>query len=583
MKKLKRILPLLTSVTLLSGPVLLVVACDNERDMNNLPSGKSSDEYKNRVLFNFLGVNFNETVAEQFKNTYSEAIDFILKDVEGIIAQQKFYEFFHNKLHYSADTLKPDGTVDKIGEANAAFTKLKDDLGLSLLMQKYLSGINTANSLDKISAADNNELLFQNQSWHQDGTSKFNYQDVDFYGKETDPITGKVNDPDQIFTPDNLYKDHSTDPGGDAAFDAQLANIAKHPDDNYSSDIGKLLSNDAKKWNSSAGINKTQKGLADSNIPEYSKYLKRFQWWLRFRYQQYYQYEILPALNQTLFTMSYILDNIVDIKDNAGNPTISTQTNNAYISQLQDTNFQTGGGKKSNYNTTWNFTTNLQNAQAIDKEWNKNPSVPPAWASIVKDNGSGVQTLNPDFFRQLTSGSASTISEIDPNFGINGFVSAATNVQQSASWITKDGLHYTTNNNIATFTYSAPIYFLNLLQNLNFNFLKNDSTSQAIIPENSNLIHAWINSGNSSIGTRFSNYINGNTPGSANKSTITQETKWNIFWQMLYSISASDSANKNSPAADNFKIAAQNLFLTYIPKNNIYEEGFWSKVKEFYP
>ncbi|KNE86618.1 hypothetical protein PSTG_20019 [Puccinia striiformis f. sp. tritici PST-78] len=107
-----------------------------------------------------------------------------------------------------------------MGEANKAFIKLKDDLGLSLLTQKYLSGINTANSLDKVSAADNNELLFQNQN------------------------TGKVNDPDQIFTPDSLYKDYGDK---DAAFDEQLAAIAKHPDDNYSNEIGKLLPNDAKK------------------------------------------------------------------------------------------------------------------------------------------------------------------------------------------------------------------------------------------------------------------------------------------------------------------------------------------------
>ncbi|WP_342261432.1 hypothetical protein [Spiroplasma endosymbiont of Notiophilus biguttatus] len=572
MKKIKKILPLLTSITLLSGPVLLLVACDNERDMTNLPSGKIPDDYKNRVLFNFLGVNFNETISAQFKNTYSQGLDFILKDVEGTIAQQKFYGFFHNKLHYSENTKNADGTT-AMGEANKAFIKLKDDLGLSLLTQKYLSGINTANSLDKVSAADNNELLFQNQSWHQDGTSKFNYQNLDFY-KEKNDATGKVNDPDQIFTPDSLYKDYGDK--GDVAFDEQLAAIAKHPDDNYSDEIGKLLPNDAKKWNSSAGINKTQKGLSNEGIPTYSKYLKRFQWWLRFRYQQYYQYEILPALNQTLFTMSYILDNIVDIKDNAaGKLIISTQTNNLYISQLQDTT----SWQKSNYNATWNFTTDLANAQSIDKKWNNSPSEPPKWESIVKDDDSGKgKTLNSDFFIQLTSGNASTISEIDPNFGANGFLSTAANWVLVAGWVPNGGLHYTTNNNIATFTYSAPIYFLNLLQNLDFSFLKNNK-NEGWVPEISNLIHSWSNSGNASLKTDFSKYIRGD----GNESTITQETKWNIFWQMLYSISASDSATKDSPATENFKIAAQNLFPTYIPKNNIYEEGFWSKVKEFYP
>ena len=575
MKKKKNILSLLTSITILSGPVLLLVACDNERDMSNLPNGKLPDDYKNRVLFNFLGVNFNETISAQFKNTYSQGLDFILKDVEGTIAQQKFYEFFKNKLHYSADIKNADGTIT-MGEANKAFTKIKDDLGLSLLTKKYLSGINTANSLDKVSASDNNELLFQNQSWHQDGTSKFNYQNVDFY-KEIDADTGKVNDPDQIFTPDSLYKDY-----GDKndAFDAQLAAIAKHPDENYSDEIGKLLPNDAKKWNSSAGINKTQKGLSGTDISSYSKYLKRFQWWLRFRYQQYYQYEILPVLNQTLFTMSYILDNIIDIKDDAtGKPIISTQTNNLYISQLQDTT----GWHKSNYNVTWNFTTDLANAQEIDKKWNNNPSEPPKWDSIVKkDNASGKETLNSDFFTQLTSGNASTISEIDPNFGVNGFLSTAANAQETASWVTNGGLHYTTNNNIATFTYSLPIYFLNLLQNLDFSFLKNEN--QGWIPEISNLIHSWNNSPNKSIDTSFSIYIRGGKNKDVKEqSDISQGTKWNIFWQMLYSISTSDSASKDSFATENFKIAAQNLFPIYIPKNNIYEEGFWSKVKEFYP
>lgn len=568
MKKIKKMLPLLTSITLLSGPVLLLTACDNERDMSNLPNGKIPDSYKNRVLFDFLGVNFNKNVATQFKNTYAEGLDFILNYVEGLIAQQKFYEFFHNKLHYSADT------KDEIGEANAAFIKLKDDLGLSLLTQKYLSGINSANSLDKISAADNNELLFQNQSWHQDGTSRFNYQNVEFY-KSKDQVTGKVNDPDQLFTPDNLYKDHSNDPGGDDAFEAQLAAIAKHPDENYSTEISYLLPNNSKKWNSSAGINNTQKSLVGSgNIANYGKYLKRFQWWLRFRYQQYYQYEILPELNKTLFTMSYILDNIIDIKDNADSiPEIATSTNNLYISQLQDTTLW----QKSNYNTTWNFTTDLANAQSIDKRWN-NDNQPPVWASVVKKVENQLQ-LNFDFFTQFTSGNAATISEIDPNFGINGFLNTASNTQLSAGWVTNGGLHYTTDNNIATFTYSIPIYFLDLLQNLDFSVILNDKNPKGWVPEISNLIYNWNSSNNPSHITDFSRYIKGDNSSSSN---ITQQTKWNIFWQMLYSISASDSTNNNSSATENFKLAAQNLFPTYIPKNNIYEAGFWGKVKEYY-
>lgn len=93
--------------------------------------------------------------------------------------------------------------------------------------------------------------------------------------------------------------------------------------------------------------------------------------------------------------MSYILDNIVDIKDNeAGKPIISTQTNNLYISQLQDTT----GWQKSNYNVNWNFTTDLANAQSIDQKWNSSPSESPKWESIVKNDDSGKEkTLNSDF------------------------------------------------------------------------------------------------------------------------------------------------------------------------------------------
>ena len=271
--------------------------------------------------------------------------------------------------------------------------------------------------------------------------------------------------------------------------------------------------------------------------------------------------------------MSYILDNILDIKDEQGKPIISTQISNFYIGQLQDTN----NWSKSNYNLSWNFTTNLKNAQEIDKKWN---STPPEWSQIIDNNNPNKKALNAKFFTQLTTGNPPTISEIDPIFGINGFLSTDTNTQETGNWITIDGLHYKTNNNIATFTYSTPIYFLNLLQNLDFSFLMNNDESKKKdwTPINSNLIQKWRNSGNHSIGTSFSDFIKGGTD-----STIGQAKKWDIFWQMLYSISASNAASKDSPAAGNFKLAAQNLFPTYIPKDNIYEEGFWNKVKEFYP
>lgn len=574
MKNKKKIIPLIVSLTLLAGPILLVTACDNERDMNNLPNGKIPDDYKNRILFDFLGVNFTKTVGEQFKDAYASGLDLILNDVEGIIAQQKFYDFFHNTLSptfYTADTLDSDGKVKTEGTANQAFEKIKDDLGLSLLTQAYLQGIKSGTSLDETTSFTNNLALFQTDSWHRGGTGSLDYSQDEFYNKDNSSTKLK-NNPNDVFTSSNLYKNYGTEAENEA-FVKQLADIAKHPDDNTTNVLLKIQKN-TKNYIGDAGVNPDTlpKSLEADDIKSYQRNLKRFQWSLRFRYEQYYKYMILPKLNEKLFTMSYILSNLFvpNKKSPDKKPIIETTTNNAYIGQLQNIN----DFKSSNYRLIWNFQTNKADAFEIEEKWNNNP-----WNSIVKDNN-----LNAEFFNKLSNGTSDSINQIDNIFGANGYTTAATgkavdNVTnaQTADWVTFNDLtHYElTNDTIANFTYTAPIYFLNVIQNLDFSCILNDKNKKSWIPETTGLIQDWNNSGNPSKDTDFSKYILGAKP-----STITQDQKFGIFWQMLYFLS-DDVTNKDN-AANNFKLAAQNLFPTFIPKDNIYEKGFWDKVKQYY-
>lgn len=571
--KIKKILSLIASLTFLSGPVLLLSACDSEVDNDNLPSGKLPNELNNRVLFDFLGIDYTWNVGDQFKQTYSDAgLDLIINDVQGTIARQKFYEFFHDTLNYSADTVNLDGSIT-MGQANLAFEKIKDDLGLSLLTRAYFNGF-TDVPLDKVSTENNNDLLFQTKTWHQSGTSIFNYNNINFYN-QTNPKTGIPNNPDEIFSNRNLYHDYGII--GNKKFDQQIATIAKHADQNYSDEISKLLPSNARTWKSDADINKI-KPNAGTDIDSYQRNLKRFQWLLRFRYQQYYQYQILPALNKTLFTMSWILNNLFTISNENGVPIIDTLSNNTYIGQLQDIN----EFKTSNYRTTWDFSTSSDNAFFIDKNWNNviDETLVPKWKSIIKDG-----RLNINFFNQLHSvvKTSANFYNIDPNFGINGFNntinSAATeqvNAAEKADWLTfAGGLHYyKSDSNHGNFTYTAPMYFLNIIQKLDFSYLMMDNNPQGWIPVDDHLIKDWNNSKNKSINTELSNYL---------KDSKNQEQKWNIFWQMLYSIADSSATGVNSDKIKaNFDNAAKNMFPFYIPKNNIYEKRFWEKVKSWY-
>ncbi|WP_342276885.1 hypothetical protein [Spiroplasma endosymbiont of Nebria brevicollis] len=576
MKNKKKIIPLIASVTLLAGPVLLVTACDNERDMNSLPNGKIPDNYKNRILFNFLGVNFTKTVGEQFKDAYASGIDLILNDVEGIIAQQKFYDFFHNTLSptvYTEDELGADGKVIKEGTANQAFDKIKDELGLSLLTQAYLQGIKSGTSLDETTNFTNNLALFQTDSWHRGGTGSLDYSQDEFYKKDNTE-TGLKNDPNEVFANANLYKDYGTDKN--EAFMKQLADIVKHPDDNTTNVLLPLQQN-TQNYIGDAGVNPdTLPKALDTTVADYQTNLKRFQWSLRFRYEQYYKYMILPKLNEKLFTMSYLLNNlfIPNQKDDSKNPIIETTTNNTYIDQLQNINDY----KTSNYRLIWNFQTNKANAITIENDWNKPINT---WKSIATTNGA---ELNRDFFNRLKSGTSDSINQIDNIFGANGYTTTAAGQAAKpvadaakAGWVTiKDGTHYElTNDTIANFTYTAPIYFLNVLQKLDFSCILNDKNKKKWIPKTSGLIQDWNNHKNPSKDTDFSKYIYGGTG-----SNITQDQKFGIFWQMLYFLADGD-ANKDN-ATNNFKLSAQNLFPTYIPKGNIYEKGFWDKVKQYY-
>ncbi|WP_308149896.1 hypothetical protein [Spiroplasma sp. AdecLV25b] len=578
MKNKKKIIPLIASVTLLAGPVLLVTACDNERDMSNLPNGKIPDDYKNRILFDFLGVNFTKTVGEQFKDAYASGLDLILNDVEGIIAQQKFYDFFHNTLSptvYTEDTLDSDGNVIQEGTANQAFDNIKDDLGLSLLTQAYLQGIKSCTSLDETTNFTNNLVLFQTDSWHRGGTGSLDYsKDKDgFYAKDN-ADTGLKNDPNDVFANTNLYKDFGTVTKNEA-FMKQLADIAKHPDDNTTNVLLPLQQN-TQNYIGDAGVNPdTLPKALDTSVTDYQRNLKRFQWSLRFRYEQYYKYMILPKLNEKLFTMSYLLSNLFIPNQKGPNkePIIETTTNNAYIGQLQNINDY----KSSNYRSIWNFQTNKTNAIDIETNWNTSN-----WQNITNNGG---RELNSSFFNKLKNGTSDSINQIDNLFGANGYTATAAGQAAkpvadatTAGWVTiKDGTHYElTNDTIANFTYTTPIYFLNVLQNLDFSCILNDKNKKTWIPKTTGLIQDWNNSSNPSKDTDFSKYIR----GAAASSDITQDQKFGIFWQMLYFLADSD-ANKDN-AANNFKLAAQSLFPTYIPKDNIYEKGFWDKIKQYY-
>jgi len=576
MKKPKRILQLLASMTILSGPVLLLTACDNERDMSNLPTGGIPDHDKKKVILTFSGVNYTKTISDQFKNTYNSGLDLIINDVEGIMAKQKFYEFFNGKLGYSADKVDDNGNVT-IGDANKAFEKIKDDLGLNILAQAYFDGLNKKQTLDDTDTVD---LPFQNSAWHTSGSWKYDYAHTDFYKDNN-------YNPDTIFNKDTLYNLTDKD------IDSKIATIAKHADDFYSKDIETLLQNH-ETWSNDTETNMLPPILAATgpgktytkdDITDYQQKLKRFEWWLRFRYQQYYQYKILPTLNQTLFTMSWILDKILNVTKGQVEdepPKIEAQMNNQFIGQLQPFDFDRDDAT-SMYRLVWEYKTDSANGTKIDKDWDTSKV---NWKSIISEDG---LNLNPNFYNQLATPTNLGLNKtVDTSFGANGFTpnstySAEANKATSEGWLVgKGGYHYfVINKKYDNFVYVAPMYFLDIIQNLDFNYLR--GSSPELVPTSTlNMFHDWNNSKHAS--SKLSRYLRNTITGKVWVGA-TQDQKWNTFWQMLYFLSANVATNSNQKSAsadENFKNAAKELFPIYIPKSQIYEELFWQKVKDYY-
>lgn len=549
--KNKRFLPLLASVTLLSGPVLLVVACNHE--ITRYPASLPNDE-QNRILFDFVGVNYNVKAKSQFSASFKQGMDFIKKEVEGIMAKQEFYNFFVQKLNYSEENAK------------LAFSQIQDTLGLNILAADYFNTINSGQSFDNKVYA--NKLIFQTENWHQNGTTKFNYNNVAFY---------QENNPDEIFTPTKLYSDLNN-----TKFDEQIKEVAKHADDNYNDDIGKLTQS-KEVWDSPTTPEQLPPSLGDGSIQDYQKKLERFKWWLRFRYQQYYYSTILPQLNETLFTMSSILDSILRITNNNGTPKVEID-NSKYAIQLQD--WGPNSAWSSKYRYVWDYTVSQNAADKINREWNTAPL-----PDLIKDGA-----LNPDFLNKLASGDRTLKYTVDPTMGINAFVSDPSSKQYKdavtsnniSNWANNsDGTHYWGQNLKGSFAYSAPIYWIDVIQNLNFNFY-NDPTKPIVVNTSEDykgLISSWKNAENSpTSNSAFSKYMRGDGISTTDSNyTYSQEMKWNTLWQMLYFLSSQADTNPNKDVAkDNFTTAAKALYPKYIRKENIYNDDFWSAVNSYY-
>ncbi|KMQ93907.1 5 -nucleotidase [Lasius niger] len=134
-------------MTLVSGPVLLVTACNHE--ITRYPADLSND-IQNRILFDFVGVNYNVNAKSQFSASFKQGMGFIKKDIEGIMAKEEFINFFVKKLNYSEK------------KAIATFDKIKDTLGLNILADDYLNTINSGQSFDsKVYAS---KLIFQTEN-----------------------------------------------------------------------------------------------------------------------------------------------------------------------------------------------------------------------------------------------------------------------------------------------------------------------------------------------------------------------------------------------------------------------------------
>lgn len=558
MKKTKKLLPLIGSLTLLAAPIVLVSACSSEVNRYNVALPK---DIQDRLLFDFIGVNYNVDAKSHFNNIYKQGMEFLKKEVEGIMAEQEFLNFFQDKLGYSEATAK------------TTFEEIKDNLGLNILATEYFNTINNGQNFDN---KDTTKLIFQTDNWHQFGTTRFNYGNVPYYSEHN---------PNNIFSNSNLYTDLD-----DATKDAEIKAVAKHADENFNLELSSLTANNLK-WNSPTTPAAPVPVLgSDNDIQNYQKRLERFKWWLRFRYQQYYYSVILPELNQTLFTMANILDSI--LKVDAAKKTIAID-NGVFATQLQS--WAPNAKWTSNYRLVWDYTTNEKTAININANWDATTN-PTKLPELMSDN----QTLNTNFLNELAGTDKTLKNSADAIFGINGFVNDTssklynTQVKDTtvSGWARNlDGSHYWGQNNNGTFAYTAPIYWIDVVQNLNFNFYQNQSqASQWLVSDPNQLITKWNNNpDNSTISsTNFSQYIradylNGDSTPTQDQYITTQEMKWNIFWQMIYWLSAQVDSNPNkTQAADNFTTAAKVLFPKFIKKTNIYNIDFWNAVSSYY-
>lgn len=558
MKKTKKLLPLIGSLTLLAAPVVLVSACSSEVNRYNAALPK---DIQDRLLFDFIGVNYNVDAKSHFNNIYKQGMEFLKKEVEGIMAEQEFLNFFQDKLGYSEAVAK------------TTFEEIKDNLGLNILATEYFNTINNGQNFDN---KDTTKLIFQTDNWHQFGTTRFNYGNVPYYSEHN---------PNNIFSNSNLYTDLD-----DATKDAEIKAVAKHADENFNLELSSLTANNLK-WNSPTTPAAPVPVLgSDNDIQNYQKRLERFKWWLRFRYQQYYYSVILPELNQTLFTMANILDSI--LKVDAAKKTIAID-NGVFATQLQS--WAPNAKWTSNYRLVWDYTTNEKTAININANWDATTN-PTKLPELMSDN----QTLNTNFLNELAGTDKTLKNSADAIFGINGFVNDTssklynTQVKDAtvSGWARNlDGSHYWGQNNNGTFAYTAPIYWIDVVQNLDFNFYQNQSqASQWLVSDPNQLITKWNNNpDNSTISsTNFSQYIradylNGDSTPTQDQYITTQEMKWNIFWQMIYWLSAQVDSNPNkTQAADNFTTAAKVLFPKFIKKTNIYNIDFWNAVSSYY-
>ncbi|MBE4704054.1 hypothetical protein [Spiroplasma platyhelix] len=582
MKK-NKFLPLLASIALFSGPAILVAACTTE--ISRYQADLSND-LQDRILFDFVGVNYSVSAKSQFSSAFKQGMDFIKKEVEGIMAQQEFYNFFREKLNYSE------------ADANAAFTRIKDNLGLNLLAADYFNTVNSGQSFDR--KVYTNKLIFQTNNWHQMGTTKFDYSKSPFYSQDSpDGNPDLVNNPDEVFTSTHLYSDENL---ANPKIDEQIQRIAKHADENYNKELN-YLTNGNPIWDNPGPEEQLPPTLENNNVVKYQKSLERFKWWLRFRYQQYYYSQILPQLNETLFTMANILNSILKINNNSNSATIQID-NTKYAAQLQ--NWGPNSVWNSNYKLVWDYTTSISNAQNLESAWT---SATPSLPELITGGTSASDplTLNPLFLTRLAGSDQKIKNTVDPILGLNAYVSdtsskdyngAVTNTDDKSNnkisgWRinTNDDTHYWSKNNRGSFAYSAPIYWIDVVQNLDFNYYSSTDESLTINKDEDygSFIQYWNIGENSKISSsNFSKYMRGpdvtaTNPDADPNYEYYQNMKWNTFWQMIYFLASQAETNPNKEvAATNFTLAAKVLYPKFIRKENIYNIDFWNAVKEYY-